>query len=116
LNHDAFAASILHDEAVIDFAALFSAAKAGDEVAEDIKTHCLDVWAAAVISYIHAYDPEIVILGGGILQSAADIIPYIQERVSARAWTPWGKVRIVRSALNDAAAILGAVYSLQHKI
>ncbi len=69
------------------FAALFRAAKAGD-TANEIKLHCLSVWIDGIISYIHAYDPEKVILGGGILKGAAEIVPYIEEKVMKHAWTP----------------------------
>ena len=42
---------------------------------------------------IHAYDPEIVIIGGGINKSHDIIIPYIQQHSDKNAWTVGGKVR-----------------------
>jgi len=115
-SHVNFSDSSLMQEEIIDFAALFRAAKAGDTIANEIKDHCLDIWTAGIISYIHAYDPEKIILGGGILKSSADILPYIKQKVRKHAWTPWGKVSIVTGSLNDAAAILGATYSLQNNL
>lgn len=114
-EHTAISSSLLKEK-TIDFRELFQAAAQGDVVAIEIKQHCLDVWAAGVISYIHAYDPEMVILGGGILNSAAEIIPHIREKVNKYAWTPWGKVAIRVTVLQDAAGIFGAVYSLQSNI
>ena len=51
----------------------------------------IEIWGAAVINFIHAYDPEVVILGGGIMNSHKVIVPYIEERVSKFAWTPSAK-------------------------
>jgi glucokinase len=115
-NHPNYSNSALSKEEIIDFAALFKLAKSGDLIANEIKLHCLNVWTAGIISYIHAYDPEKVILGGGILKSQAEIVPYIQDKVDKHAWTPWGKVAIIASSLDDSAAIVGATFSLQNNI
>ena len=29
-----------------------------------VRNECIEIWGAAVINFIHAYDPEVVILGG----------------------------------------------------
>lgn len=115
-GHALFSESTLRDRETIDFAELFLAAAGGDRLADDIKRHCLDVWSAAVISYIHAYDPERVLLGGGILQSAGEIVPYIRHRVAKHAWVPWGQPAVECASLGDDAAILGIVHLLQHPI
>lgn len=57
----------------MDFKQLFGLMRQGDENAIIICEECMNVWAAAIVSYIHAYDPEVVVLGGGIMRSA-DII------------------------------------------
>lgn len=49
---------------------------------------CMDVWAAAIINYIHAYDPEIIVIGGGIMRSADIILPYLKERIDRLVWSP----------------------------
>lgn len=100
----------------IDFYDLFMAAGQGDCVAVEIRDYCIKIWSAAIISYIHAYDPEQVVLGGGILNSANDIIPMIREKVEKQAWTPWGKVVIKPGELGDFAGVLGAIYCLRNKI
>lgn len=72
----------------------------------------MDVWAAAIINYIHAYDPEIIVMGGGIMRSADIILPYIKERVDRLVWAPEYKVKIKPSLLGDNAALLGISYTL----
>jgi glucokinase len=91
----------------LDFYALFKASRDNDELATRIKYECMNIWSAGIINLIHAYDPEIVVLGGGILNSKEEIIPYIQQRVAQYAWCPWGNVQIKASELMDDAAILG---------
>jgi glucokinase len=58
---------------------------------------------------IHAYDPEVIVIGGGVMESADIILPYIETYVHQYAWTPWGKVRIRPAELANNAALVGAV-------
>jgi glucokinase len=92
-----------------DFNRLFTLRRSGDADAVAICNRCMDIWAAGIVSYIHAYDPEIVILGGGVMRSGDVILPYLQQRVDSRAWCPSGKVRLTASELGGNAAILGAM-------
>ncbi len=97
----------------LDFKLLFDVASQGDPMANDIKKQCLEVWAGCVINLIHAYDPELVILGGGVMKSADQIVPFVEKRVNERAWTPWGKVKIVPSKIPNKSALLGAAYTVK---
>ena len=45
-------------------------AATGDPCAMKLRDHSLYVWSTLAVNLIHAYDPEIVILGGGIMASA----------------------------------------------
>jgi len=96
--------------APFDFKKLFDLFSTGDPDAQKIGYDCMDVWSAGIVNLIHAYDPEIVVLGGGIIKSANIIIPYIQQRVDSLAWTPWGKVKIVESELKDNIGIIGVAH------
>ncbi|MBX9572928.1 MAG: ROK family protein [Candidatus Obscuribacterales bacterium] len=111
-----FADSSLSNESKIDFQTLFSAAAKGDELAGRIKVECMRIWSAGVINLIHAYDPEVVILGGGILNSKEEIIPFVQNEVAKHAWCPWGDVEVRASELMDDAAVLGVAYCLANPI
>lgn len=98
-----------------DFKEIFRLAALGDVDAILLRNECMDVWSAAIITYIHAYDPQIIVLGGGIIKSKEVILPYICERVNRLAWCPTEKVRIVASELGDNAAVLASEYSLTNK-
>jgi glucokinase len=100
----------------IDFRAVFALAQAGDRVATEVRDYCLQVWATASVGLIHAYDPEIIVIGGGVMRSAGVILPYIQKFVHDHAWTPWGKVRIVAAELGNNAGLFGAVPLLSGEV
>lgn len=123
LASSSFLAEIIREDATLsaewrrqadtyDFNRLFTLWRDGDANAIAVCNRCIDVWAAGIVNYIHAYDPEIVILGGGVMQSGDIIIPRLQKRIDDLAWQPSGKVRLVASELADNAAILGMEYKL----
>ena len=115
-QHAGFKESSLSSIPVIDFESLFNEADKGDSLAIEFKNDCINLWSAAIVNLIHAYDPEVVVIGGGVMQRHDELIPLIKEKVYKHAWTPWGKVDIRPSQLLSDAGIYGAVYCLQHKI
>ncbi|MGB6431745.1 MAG: ROK family protein [Candidatus Acidiferrales bacterium] len=104
-----FNQSALSKNGHMDFEVLFSAAAAGDRVAQEVQTRCLQVWAADAVGLIHSFDPEILIIGGGVMNSAEIVVPFVQQHVSRHAWTPWGKVEVRPAKLGTSAGLLGAI-------
>ena len=92
------------------FKSLFDKMRHGDGDATSILHECMDVWSAAIVNYIHAYDPQLVVMGGGIMGSADVILPYVRQKVSSLAWQPREKTRIVASELGDYAALTATEY------
>ena len=67
--------------------------------------------ALGVVNLIHAYGPEAVIIGGGIMNSSEIILPEVKKMVNKMAWThPRGKVKILASLLGNKAAAIGAAF------
>jgi glucokinase len=93
----------------INFENLFEVAESGDRIATAIRERCMTVWGAAAVAAIHAFDPELLVYGGGVMKSAAVIVPFIQDYIDRYAWTPWGKVRVAPAELGNDAALLGIV-------
>jgi glucokinase len=112
-SHPHFSSSALAAETPITFEKLFHHLTQGDRVAQDVADRCLRVWAANIVGLIHAYDPELVIVGGGVMKSATHILPFLQTYVQQHAWTPWGKVRVAAAELGTNAALLGAIPLLE---
>jgi glucokinase len=107
--HPEYSSSALAGGDPITFESLFHHLTDGDLVARDVADRCLRVWAVTAVGLIHAYDPELVIVGGGVMKSAAQILPLLQAYVQKHAWTPWGKVKVASAELGTNAALLGAI-------
>jgi glucokinase len=99
----------------LDFQQLFKAADEGDAVACEIRERCLEIWGVAALSLVHAYDPEILIVGGGVMKRADAVLPAIQKYLDEHAWTDWGKVQVKAAKLGNNAALLGAIPLLVEK-
>lgn len=113
-EHPEFATSSLHSHEPIDFELLLRHAApgngcAGDRCAMDVLDHCVRVWEAAIVSLIHAYDPEVVVVGGGVMKAAHRFLARLKEYADSHAWAPWGRVQIRGAELGDDAALLGAI-------
>ena len=115
-EHPQFVNSSMKNEDVLDFKALIDHAAKGDQVAVEVLDHCLSVWAAGFISMIHAFDPEIIVISGGIMKSSSVILPPLQKKVNELAWTPWGKVKLVEAQFPDSAALYGADYLVRSSL
>ncbi|MBN1791600.1 MAG: ROK family protein [Bacteroidales bacterium] len=111
-----FDQSAIKNEEVLDFRALFHHAGNNDRVAIKVLDHCLSAWAAGIITMIHAFDPELIILSGGIMKSSSAILPALQKKVNQLAWTPWGKVKLVEAMFPDSAALYGADYLVRSSL
>ena len=108
--------SSLRHDANINFKMLFDNVARGDEVAKEIADHCIQVWGAGIVGLIHCYGPEVVVLGGGVMQNEAEIIPQIREYVNRHAWTLLRPVTIKRAELGNRAAFYAAVPLLRAKM
>lgn len=106
-QHEQFANSALRESKVIDYETVLLLASSGDLCAISLREHALEIWSSVIVNLIHAYDPERVIIGGGILAGAAHFLPDLAEYVRRRAHTPWGLVTVVASELGDSAALFG---------
>ncbi|MGA9120740.1 MAG: ROK family protein [Bacteroidota bacterium] len=111
-----FATSGLSKAPTIDYEVLFRLAANNDPLSQRLVHRSLLAWSAGVINLIHAYDPERAIIGGGMMRSAERIIPFIADQVARRAWTPWGKVHVVKAQDIDNAALLGVAHLLSESL
>lgn len=112
----AFEQSALAGLATLGFREIFVAAENGDAVALALRDRCITVWSSNAVANIHAYDPDIVVVGGGVIKSASVIIPRMQEYVNRHAWSGWGKPEVRAAALGNDAGLLGAVPLLREVI
>ncbi|MBC8108962.1 MAG: ROK family protein [Anaerolineae bacterium] len=102
-----FSSSELSRQPQIDYSTIFRLAGAGDSLALRMRDRALGWWGALLVTLIHSFDPERIVIGGGIMRSADIIIPHLQKFIDANAWTPCARVLAVPAALGDDAGGLG---------
>jgi glucokinase len=107
-----FTKSTLKRETKLDFATVFAHSDAGDVVAAAVINHCLKVWSIGLVGLVHAYGPQMVVLGGGVA-ARPDVLPAIAEYVQRYAWAPAGAVEIVTAQLGNRAPLYAAVPLLE---
>lgn len=108
-----FASSALSREDPILFEALFRLASEGDAVAIAVRDRCVAVWSSMAVGLVHAYDPELFVIGGGVMKRADEILPPIRDFVRRHAWMPWGKVEFRPAQLGNEAGLHGAIPLLE---
>ncbi len=98
------------DLADIRSAQLARAIKAGDQVIEDIVTTAARRLATGVVTLIHLLAPDIVVLGGGLVEAMPDLYLKAVSNEVQRLVLPSMKdvFRIVPAKLGDEATVMGA--------
>ncbi len=74
-----------------DTGAIFRAAAGGDECARYVVDRALEYLGAALVSILHTFDPEILILGGNIAAAGPQLIAPIQDKIARRTKTLLGR-------------------------
>lgn len=99
------------DPGAITFETLVEGVRAGDRVALEVMADFRRDLGATIVTAIHAYDPELVVLAGGPLAAADLFLPEVQAYVDRYAFRfPKDRiVPIVRAQRSDHAGVLGAV-------
>ena len=90
----------------------------GDPVVMEVVTRAAEVIGWACISIRHLLDPEVILLGGGVIEACGGfILPIVERIVQADPLTgacPGG--RVLESSLGDDAVVLGAVALAQQQL
>lgn len=95
------------------YAELFESVRKDDPAASRLFDWTCKAWSAQIVSLIHAYDPEIVVITGGVVRSAELFVPRIQEYVAQYAWTPQHQVEITVADNPETSVLLGAAAYLR---
>jgi glucokinase len=85
------------------------AAGAGDPVAQAVWAETVEALACGVTSIANLFEPELVVVGGGVSRAGETLLGPVRERVRAGALEPVGRsVDVVASALGDRVGVVGA--------
>jgi glucokinase len=86
-----------------------AAAADGDTLALEIWTETTDVLAQAITDLVNVFEPDVVVLGGGVTRSGEQLVGPIRSAVLRDAMRPAAAaVRIELAGLGDAVGVVGA--------
>jgi glucokinase len=103
-----FSESQLAASARLNYAEVFRAKNTGDRVAREIVEHSIAVWSALAVTLVHAYGPQLILFGGGVMARGEEILGPVRECVQRHTWrSSRGFTRIESAALGTHAAFVG---------
>lgn len=92
---------------------LSQAAELGDLLAKDILEQVGYYLGIGVGNLINIFAPEMIVLGGGVMQGWDHLTPKLFATLNSRkAMVPFDEVRIVPAQMGMNAGVLGAAYSI----
>lgn len=93
----------------VDGRAIVLAAQQGDGLARALLAEVAGHLASGVINLMHIFDPEVIVIGGGLGQHLDLFMPTIEREVKRRAMAHFkGAVPVAKSELGDDVSLLGA--------
>ena len=89
---------------------VFKEAEAGDEVAKDIIDNALTYLGIGVANAIATFDPEMIIIGGGVSKAGDIVFDTVKKVVNKRCFKSMAEsCEIVPAGLGSDAGVVGAV-------
>jgi glucokinase len=86
-----------------------AAARAGDELAREVWDETVAALACGLTSIVNVFEPELVVLGGGVTRAGEQLLGPVRDWVRANAMEPAGRsADIVASALGERVGVVGA--------
>lgn len=81
----------------------------GDRLAQRLVAEAAEYLAAGLASVINLFSPQVVVVGGGVVEGLPQLLPLVQQRAAERALkAPWRFARIARAQLGSRAGAVGA--------
>ena len=93
---------------VIDGTAVTTAALAGDEVAIEAVATIGRNLGVALASYANIFDPDVIVIGGGVIVAGELLLEPAREETRARALPPMNEVSVRAAELGPDAGMIGA--------
>jgi glucokinase len=91
-------------------AEVFAEAAAGDEISKDIIDNALNYLGIGVANAVSTFDPEMIIIGGGVSKAGKIVFDKVQEVVNKRCFKNMSEAcKIVPAGLGTDAGVIGAV-------
>ncbi len=91
--------------------AVFEAAAQGDELAQGVLDGVVAALSVGLTNLLHLFDPDVIVLGGGVTQGLSDagLMDQIKGAIVARAMSERHRnVALVVTKLGDSVGMVGA--------
>jgi glucokinase len=86
-----------------------AAARAGDPAARAVWDETVEALACGLTSIVNLFEPELVVLGGGVTRAGEQLLDPVRERVRRDAMGPAAEASDVKlAALGDQVGVVGA--------
>lgn len=96
---------------------IFEEIRRGNRELERITDQWIDVIAAGITGFVHIFNPETVIIGGGVSSQQELFIDKVRERAFARMHPEFApNLEIVAAKLANNAGMAGAVYYCRQRL
>lgn len=97
------------DLANVDARMVAEAARAGDGLAAELMRDMGRNLGIGIVSLMHIFDPDLIVMGGGVSQSLDLLLPEIGAQIRGRGMAhARGRMPVARSELGDDVSLLGA--------
>ena len=97
------------DLSEVDARMVAEAANSGDSLSRAVMQEAATNLGIGIVSLLHIFDPEIIVIGGGMSQNFQLLLPGITEQIDRRAMAQYkGRMPVVKSELGDDVSLLGA--------
>jgi glucokinase len=101
--------SLLHTAEELTAAEVYRLGSEGDELGREVFRRMGISLGVGLASLINIFNPEMIVIGGGVAAGWDLFIAHVREQVAARAFPiPARRVEIVRAECGDDAGLLGA--------
>ncbi len=109
-DHSMLVAMAGGDLANVTAQMVYDASKNGDELAREVVRETARFIGTGVANLLNIFNPNVVVLAGGVAQAGEDLFGPVRAEVRRRAFKPNVEAcRIVAGALDGAAGVVGAV-------
>jgi glucokinase len=93
-----------------------AAAAAGDALASSVWDETVFALACGLTSIVNLFEPELVVVGGGVSRSGEQLLGPVRQWVRANAIAPAGRaIDIVPAALGDHVGVVGAAATVYER-
>ncbi|MBK1811774.1 ROK family protein [Clostridium sp. YIM B02505] len=100
----------LRNYKTVTSAEVFAEAAAGDAVSQDIIDNALNYLGIGIANAVAIFDPEMIIIGGGVSKAGKIVFDKVQEVVNKRCFKNMSEAcKIVPAGLGTDAGVIGAV-------